>query len=151
LELAASVVQAAGQLPAEFRRASARDERRIAAAVRLIESTAHDLESDRLRVGQLARDANLTPYHFLRTFRRVVGMTPHQYVIRTRLQRAAVRLCVSAEPVSRIAYACGFNDLSTFNHQFRRALGESPSAYRVLRRRQFESPATATRRLGSSL
>jgi AraC-like DNA-binding protein len=131
LGLAARTVQAESQLPVTYRSASARDERRIAGAVRQIESGAHDLERD-LSLGRLAREANLTPYHFLRTFRRVVGTTPHQYVLRTRMQRAAVRLRVSTDSVSRIAYECGFNDLSTFNHQFRRVLGKSPSAYRTL-------------------
>jgi AraC family transcriptional regulator len=73
----------------------------------------------------------MSPYHFLRTFRHVVGMTPHQFVLRTRLHRAAVRLRRSDEAVSAIAFDAGFNDLSTFNRRFRRVIGVSPSAYRT--------------------
>jgi AraC-like DNA-binding protein len=73
----------------------------------------------------------MSPYHFLRTFRQVVGMTPHQFVLRTRLHRAAVRLRASDESVSAIAFAAGFRDLSTFNRRFRRLMGASPSAYRA--------------------
>jgi AraC family transcriptional regulator len=77
----------------------------------------------------------MSPYHFLRTFRRVIGMTPHQYTLRTRLHRAAVRLRQSEEPVSTIAYDAGFNDLSTFNRRFRRLMGTNPTTYRSQRRR----------------
>jgi AraC-like DNA-binding protein len=69
-------------------------------------------------------------YHFLRTFRQVAGVTPHQYVLRTRLNRAAVRLRTSNESVSAIAFGAGFGDLSTFNRRFRRLMGCSPGAYR---------------------
>jgi AraC-like DNA-binding protein len=86
-----------------------------------------------LGLNQLASDAAMSPYHFLRTFRRVVGMTPHQFVLHTRLHRAAVRLLRSAEPISAIAFDIGFNDLSTFNNRFRRVMGVSPSAYRARR------------------
>jgi AraC family transcriptional regulator len=58
-------------------------------------------------------------------------MTPHQFVLRTRLHRAAVRLRRSDEAVSVIAFDMGFNDLSTFNRRFRRVMGSSPSAYRA--------------------
>lgn len=72
----------------------------------------------------------MSRYHFLRTFRRLVGMTPHQYVLRTRMNLAAVRLRLSDESVSAIAFAAGFSDLSTFNHRFRTLMGVNPSRYR---------------------
>jgi len=75
----------------------------------------------------------MSPYHFLRTFRQVVGMAPHQYVLRTRLQRAALRLRRSQDEISAIAFGAGFNDLSTFNRRFRRVMGVSPSLYRARR------------------
>lgn len=103
------------------------DERRITAAVRRIEEHA----DERLSLRDLAHDAGLSPYHFLRTFRQVAGMTPHQYVLRTRLHRAAVRLRRTDDAISGIAYDAGFNDLSTFNRRFRRLMGANPSAYRA--------------------
>ncbi len=142
LWLAAETVQAESELPGAFRSPSARDQRRIATAVRQIESGAYELERD-LSVGTLARDAGLTPYHFLRTFRLLVGLTPHQYLLRARLQRAAVRLRTASHSVAQIAYECGFADLSTFHRQFRRLLGQSPSAYRRPASHPAEPPSAA--------
>jgi AraC family transcriptional regulator len=109
------------------RRPTARDQRRITRALRRIESAA----DQPLSLPALAGDAAMSPYHFLRTFDAVVGMTPHQYVLRTRLHRAAVRLRRSPDPIAAIAFDAGFNDLSTFNHHFRRLLGATPTAYRA--------------------
>jgi len=78
----------------------------------------------------LASIARLSPYHFLRVFEGIVGATPHQYVLRSRLRRAAVRLRVSRQPVLHIALDCGFGDVSNFNRAFRSEFGMSPKAYR---------------------
>jgi AraC family transcriptional regulator len=108
-----------------------RDEKRIGAVLRRIEAQA----DESLSVSELARGAAMSPYHFLRTFRAVVGMTPHQFILHTRLNRAAVRLRRTSESVSAIAFAAGFGDLSTFNRRFQRIVGQSPSAYRARSRR----------------
>jgi len=85
---------------------------------------------EQLTLTELARVAAISPYHFLRTFRAVVGMTPYQFVLRTRFHRAAVDLRRSNAPISTIVFDAGFNDLSTFNRRFRRLMGASPRAYR---------------------
>ncbi len=103
-----------------------RDERRIAAALRQIEMQAHRP----LSLIELARTAAMSPYHFLRTFRGVVGTTPHQFILHTRIRRAAVRLRRTRDSISAIAFDAGFNDLSTFNRYFRRIMMQSPGAYR---------------------
>jgi AraC-like DNA-binding protein len=106
------------------------DQRRIALALHLIERGA----SGPVTLAHLAREAAMSPFHFLRVFRAMTGLSPHQYVLRTRLHRAALRLRRSSEPVSAIALECGFNDLSTFNRRFRRVLGVSPGVWREGRR-----------------
>jgi AraC-like DNA-binding protein len=127
LRLAGAVVRVLAGDDRAVRAPSGRDVRRVTAALRRIEATAHEP----LALADLARDAATSPYHFLRTFRQVVGMTPHQFVLRTRLHRAAVRLRRSDDSIAAIAFAAGFNDLSTFNRRFRRVMGASPSAYRT--------------------
>jgi AraC family transcriptional regulator len=107
-------------------RASARDERRIGDVLRYIEVRA----SEALDLDSLAGVAAMSKYHFLRVFRRTVGMTPHQFLLGVRMRRAAVQLATSAAPVSAIAFDTGFTDLSTFNARFRDVFGESPTAYR---------------------
>jgi len=54
-------------------------------------------------------------------------------MLRTRLHRAAVKLRRSSDTIAAVALDCGFDDLSTFNRQFRRATGLTPSAYRARR------------------
>lgn len=83
-----------------------------------------------LGLGDLAREAGLSPYHFLRTFERLTGITPHQYVRRARLRDAASRLAVEREKVLDIAYDCGFGDVSNFNRSFRSEFGMSPRDFR---------------------
>ena len=95
--------------------------------LRRIEAYADETTS----LSDLASGVAMSPYHFLRTFRAVVGMSPHQFILHTRLRRAAVRLRRTSDSISAIAFAAGFGDLSTFNRRFKRIVGQSPSAYRV--------------------
>lgn len=81
-------------------------------------------------VSALAREARLSPYHFLRTFQSVTGVTPHQYLLRLRLQRAAARLRSESTKVVDIAFDCGFGDVSNFNRTFRAEFGVSPRVWR---------------------
>lgn len=100
---------------------------RVTAAVRRIE--AHPEESHDL--GHLARAARLSPYHFLRTFESLTGATPHQYVLRIRLRKAADRLSRESALVLDIALDSGFGDVSNFNRSFRAEFGVSPRAWRM--------------------
>lgn len=134
LRFAGAVTAALADADRVVRAPSRRDERRISDAVRRIEMEDHEPSHEPLSLTALARAAAMSPYHFLRTFRQVVGMTPHQFVLRTRLHRAAVLLRRSDESISAIAFDAGFNDLSTFNRRFRRVMSVSPSAYRASRR-----------------
>jgi AraC-like DNA-binding protein len=83
-----------------------------------------------LSLALLARESGLSPYHFLRTFERLMGVTPHQYVLRARLRDAATRLVTEPRKIIDVALDSGFGDVSNFNRAFRAEFGVSPRAYR---------------------
>jgi AraC family transcriptional regulator len=101
-------------------------EARVTRIVRMIEDhpdAHHSLDS-------LAQEARLSRYHFLRLFQQLVGLTPHQYVLRHRLRRAATRLMLESARVLDVGLDSGFGDVSNFNHGFRAEFGVSPRSYR---------------------
>jgi AraC family transcriptional regulator len=79
---------------------------------------------------RLATEAGLSPFHFLRVFSRVLGVTPHQYLVRSRLRHAARLLVEDDRAVTDIALDVGFADLSNFVRSFHRAAGISPVGFR---------------------
>src|SRR5581483_6182790 len=107
-------------------RVTARDRRRAVEAALWLEANAHR----EIELEDAARQAGVSPYHFLRLFSSVLGVTPHQYLLRTRLRRAARQLTEDDKPVTDVAYDVGFNDLSNFVRTFHRAAGVSPLKFR---------------------
>lgn len=103
-----------------------RDVRRIGEALHRIETDAEAA----LDLASLAAEAGMSRYHFLRVFRRTVGTTPYQFVLTTRMRRAADRLATTHDPITAVAFDAGFGDLSTFVRRFRRLFGTSPSDFR---------------------
>jgi AraC-like DNA-binding protein len=77
-----------------------------------------------------ARAAGLSPFHFLRLFAAVLGVTPHQYLVRSRLRRAARLLAGDTRSITDVALDVGFGDLSNFVRTFHRAAGVSPRRFR---------------------
>jgi AraC-like DNA-binding protein len=78
----------------------------------------------------MARLAGMSRYHFLRTFKQATGMSPLQYVIAKRIDRAQKMLRESNEPIAEVAYAVGFSSQSHLTSAFRRQLGTTPGAFR---------------------
>lgn len=126
LQMAETVVDAVAGGNARSSAPSPSDGRRISRVLHHIESHT----ADALDLAALASIACMSKYHFLRSFRRIVGLTPHQYLLGLRLHQAAQRLCASAEPISSIAFDAGFGDLSTFNAGFRARFGTTPGNFR---------------------
>jgi AraC family transcriptional regulator len=127
VQLAAKTVQHAHGVTAESNGIIPGAEARVTRVIRLIERN----PADELGLGQLAKEAGLSPYHFLRIFERLTGGTPHQYILRFRLREAAIRLASEPTKVLDIAFDCGFGDVSNFNHAFRAEFGISPRKYRL--------------------
>lgn len=107
-------------------RVSERDRRRAVDAAMWLDA---NCESE-VSLQRASSMAGLSIFHFLRVFTRAVGITPHQYVMRARLRRAARLLANTDSAVTDIALDCGFNDLANFTRAFRRAAGRAPSAFR---------------------
>ena len=124
--LAVSTVKAAAGISSDHDSFPPNAEARVARAVRAIDRC----PSAPLTLGQLARQAGLSPYHFLRTFERVTGITPHRYVRRARLREAGMRLVAEPGKVLDFALDSGFGDVSNFNRAFRAEFGMSPIAFR---------------------
>jgi AraC-like DNA-binding protein len=85
---------------------------------------------DDIDLARAAGVVGMGAFHYLRVFSRVVGATPHQYLVRCRLRRAARLLAEAERPIGEIAVAVGFGDLSNFVRTFRRAAGVSPQQFR---------------------
>jgi AraC-like DNA-binding protein len=106
------------------------DRQRVIDIARWIEASSHeDIDLDRT-----AQAAGMSPYHLLRTFARVLGITPHQYLIRARLRHAARLLTDDGSTITQIAGAVGFADLSNFIRTFGKAAGMSPQQFRLMTR-----------------
>jgi transcriptional regulator GlxA family with amidase domain len=93
-----------------------------------------------LKVGDLARRADLSPSQLQREFRRLFGMTVGDYILRLRLLMARRRLRTTTDAVGRIATECGFYDQAHFTRAFRKYTGQTPLDYR---RRALDGVATA--------
>lgn len=83
-----------------------------------------------ITVEELAARAGLSPYHFIRTFKKATGFTPHEYIINTRIATAKYLLKNSAMPVKDICFSCGFSCESVFCSSFKRRVGMTPAQYR---------------------
>jgi AraC-like DNA-binding protein len=104
----------------------ARDRRRAVDAALWIDAHAHEP----IGLDEAASAVGMSAFHFLRLFARVLGVTPHQYLVRSRLRRAARLLADDARPITDVALDVGFADLSNFVRTFHRAAGVSPRRFR---------------------
>jgi AraC-like DNA-binding protein len=127
LDLAGAVVGVAGRERPTGRGTTSADAARIARVLRRLEAAT----DERHALADLARVAGLSRYHFLRTFKAVTGVTPHQWLLRARLRLAAERLATTRAPVTEVALEVGFGDLSNFVRSFRAEFGVSPGRYRA--------------------
>ena len=126
LDIAARALALANHEQTRAGRPSTRMLARITESIRAIEE---DPAGDHT-LSKLAAAAGVGPYYYLRTFERVTGVTPHQFILRARLRRAAARIGSWESPIAGIAFESGFGDLSNFNHAFRAEFGVTPRQWR---------------------
>ena len=106
--------------------ATSRDRRRAVETALWIDAHSHN----EIDLEHAAEQAGVSPFHFLRLFSSVLGVTPHQYLVRSRLRHAARHLADEERSITDIAYDVGFGDLSNFVRTFHRAAGVSPRKFR---------------------
>jgi AraC-like DNA-binding protein len=126
LAIAARFVDVVSGQPARTIATAPRDRRRVVEIALWLDECCHES----VVLEDVAARAGLSPWHFLRLFGDVVGATPHQYLLRARLRRAARLLAESDLSITDIAADVGFGDLSNFVRTFGRAAGVSPRAFR---------------------
>ena len=86
---------------------------------------------DAIDLEMLAAGACLSPFHFHRVFRGMVGETPMEFVRRLRLERAAWQLAHSTAPVTTVAFDAGYEAHEAFTRAFRQHFGASPTEFRA--------------------
>jgi len=115
-------------------RAATRTElaRRVGRAVEYI----HACPASRLDLAALAHVSAMSPYHFHRAFRALIGLSPARYVTSVRLRRARTLLASTDVSVSAVSLEVGFASLGSFSSAFRRAFGKPPSAFASSKKRR---------------
>src|SRR5437868_12813217 len=100
------------------------------ARLRRIKELVHAKMEDDLSLDEMAQSVGLSTAHFARMFRKSTGQTPHQFVLRQRLERAKAMLRARDARILDVAVACGFKTQQHFAQVFRDVWGVSPTEYR---------------------
>ena len=91
----------------------------------------HEYLHQDIKLSDLATLLNISESHFSHQFKQAIGMTPHQYLLQQRIERAKQLLKESDRSIMDIAFLCGFNSHSHLSKQFRQLTGMTPKAYRA--------------------
>ncbi|MBI4781622.1 MAG: helix-turn-helix transcriptional regulator [Oscillatoriophycideae cyanobacterium NC_groundwater_1537_Pr4_S-0.65um_50_18] len=97
--------------------------------LQLVTNYINDYLDQELSLEELAAIAQLSAYHFCRSFKLSTGFTPHQYVIRQRVERAKLLLKDGKMGITEVAIACGFTHQSHLNRHFKRLTGLTPKKF----------------------
>jgi AraC family transcriptional regulator len=100
--------------------------------LRLVKEYITDNYGRDLSIAELAGIAGMSPFHFAREFKRTTGTTPHQYLIKFRINRAKALLAESKIPLVEVSYRSGFSHQSHFTRLFHRVTGTTPHSYRLM-------------------
>ena len=89
-----------------------------------------EVREPRLTIREVARQAGMSPFHFIRRFEALFGLTPHQFRMQSQLDRARLLLACDQHSVTEVCFETGFASLGSFSDLFARRVGAAPSAYR---------------------
>jgi len=95
----------------------------------------------------VARDVGISPFHFIRQFEALFGLTPHQFRIQSRLDLAKLLLAKGRHSVTEVCMEVGFASLGSFSDLFTRRIGSTPSAYQRRARVMVQVPGIVPRDL----
>jgi AraC-like DNA-binding protein len=88
-----------------------------------------DLRQEPLSIQDIAREAGMSPFHFIRRFEALFGVTPHQFRIQSRVDEAKLLLAKGQHSVTEVCMEVGFSSLGSFSDLFTRRTGAAPSVY----------------------
>jgi AraC family transcriptional regulator len=92
----------------------------------------HAYFSSKIRLDDMCKEIHVSHFHFIRTFKQNVGVSPHQYLLNVRIQKAEELLREKQYSVAEVAILCGFISSSHFSNTFKSIKGYSPSEYKKL-------------------
>jgi AraC-like DNA-binding protein len=96
---------------------------------------------------EIAREAGISPFHFIRRFEALFGMTPHQMRIRARLELAKVLLATGEKSVTEVCMEVGMSSLGSFSDLFQRRVGAAPSEFQRRARSMIVAPGMLPEKL----
>src|SRR5437868_594365 len=99
-----------------------------------------EVREERLSIQDIAREARISPFHFIRQFEALFGLTPHQFRIQSRLDNARRLLAMGQHSVTEVCLEVGFESLGSFSDLFKRRVGTTPSAYQRSARVRVRAP-----------
>ena len=112
----------------EIRNSNVYEFKKIDTAVEYMKLHSEDSE---LQISNISEIAKMSEKNFRRIFKKVYGQTPYVFLQKYRVEKAGILLKNTSKTVSEIALLCGFSDVYSFSHCFKRHLGISPQGYRL--------------------
>lgn len=104
------------------------------ARLRIVLDFISDRLADQITLAELAQVAGLSTFHFARMFRNALGISPHRYISRLRLENAMKEIAAGKLSLAQIAFNAGFSSQASFTRAFYRTIGVTPGEYRQNKR-----------------
>ena len=106
-----------------------------------------EIREESLSIRDVAREAHISHFHFIRQFEALFGVTPHQFRIRSRIERAKQLLARGHHSVTDVCMEVGMSSLGSFSYLFARRVGETPSEFQRRARVMVQMPGGFPREL----